>query len=431
MENKTYQTLNGNAEIRFFDGGWEMTERINGLNIRFEGGKLKIRIKDKYAITCDAADEIKWRGYEGKKKSEACTIKADSLKLFRDFIKQIESGSDSNGDNKKVKQKITFSDVTKSACKTIKEENRKDPNWNKPVLLFPMLAGDKETIAAIDGWSNEVNGEWKIEDDERKYESFNLGFGAKSRLFIVYQEKEGCISLEYKYDDDDATLLLDDKITYAFGNGAVRNFLSLEDGARELNDPAFKSNLRYEKGQFIFTSEEAAYRIRLSKNRIDIENKEKETDFYKTVFTFTANNSPFEATKKYRAILFKELNRTLKNRNLLNWCINSEDEGTLTIRHFRSIYLYRGYRLEITLKKSFENDMFGEKVTRWSISIEYDPNGPKVGGYVTFSYNKTGNRCPDISDKIILGSSTVTYSLALTKKETAIDKNTPLLKGGD
>lgn len=106
-----------------------------------------------------------------------------------------------------------------------------------------MLTGDKETIAAIDGWSNEVNGEWKIEDDERNYESFNLGFGTKSRLFIVYKEKEGCISLEYKYGDYDATLLLDDKVSYSFGNGAVRNFLSLEDGPRELNDSAFKSNL--------------------------------------------------------------------------------------------------------------------------------------------------------------------------------------------
>lgn len=32
MENKTYQTLNGNAEIRFFDGGWE----IAGKNKRSE-----------------------------------------------------------------------------------------------------------------------------------------------------------------------------------------------------------------------------------------------------------------------------------------------------------------------------------------------------------------------------------------------------------
>lgn len=107
-------------KLDFSTGGWEIKERINSLNIHFEDGKLKIRIKDKYALTCNAADEIKWRGYEGKKKSEACTIKADSLKLFRDFIKQIESGSDSNGDNKKVEPKITFSDVTKSASKTIK-----------------------------------------------------------------------------------------------------------------------------------------------------------------------------------------------------------------------------------------------------------------------------------------------------------------------
>lgn len=117
MENKTYQTLNGNAEIRFFDGGWEIKERINSLNIHFEDGKLKIRIKDKDALTCRAADEIKWRGYEGKKKSEACTINANSIKLFRDYINQIESGLGSNGDNKKVKPKITFSDVTKAQIK--------------------------------------------------------------------------------------------------------------------------------------------------------------------------------------------------------------------------------------------------------------------------------------------------------------------------
>lgn len=408
-----------------------MPERINGLNIHFENGKLKIRIKDKYALTCSAADEIKWRGYEGKKKSEACTINANSIKLFRDYIKQIESGSDSNAGNKKIKPKITFSDVTKSASKEIKEENRKDPNWNKPVLLFPMLIGDKEAIAAIDGWSNEENGEWKIEDEERNYESFNLGFGTKSRLYIIYEEKKGRISLTYKYDDYDAELCIDDKIAYSFGNGAVRNSLGLTDGARELNDSAFKSKLRYEKGQFIYTSEEAAYRLRLSKNRIDIEHKEKETDSYKTVFTFTSDNYPFEGAKKHRDNLFKELNRTLKNKNLLNWYIKSEDEGSLAITHFRSIYLYRGYRLEITLKKSFENDVLDKKVLRWSISIEYDPNGHKAEGYVTFSYKKEEDYCPEISEKITYRSSVLIYRLALTKGETAIYKNIPLLKRGD